>query len=369
MRRERFFRMARAEAIDMLRESRVVHLAAVDDGAPIFRTLNFALVDDALVFHGSPVGEKTAALGQEVVLSVEEIVALVPSYFVDPERACPATTLYRSVQLHGVLEPVDDAAQKARALQALMEKYQPEGGYVPIDPAHPAYGALYAKEVAALLVARVRLGELDGKSKLAQNRSPEEQRALCERLWARGLPDDPRAIERVRAANPGMATPRFLVFEPVFENSNTRSNSPMPVTLCCALDERDIEQATALLAHEYWNADEHPPARIAAALRASSATVGARDGGGRLIGCARAISDDHKYAWIYDVVVAPAWRGGGIGRAMMRLLLDHPRVRGAARVLLQTRDAQPLYRKLGFIDLAEAPRRPYTSTAMLRIQR
>ena len=53
----------------------------------------------------------------------------------------------------------------------------------------------------------------------------------------------------------------------------------------------------------------------------------------------------------------------------MRLCLDHPRVRGAARVLLRTRDAQPLYRKLGFIEEAEAPPRPYRSTGMLRIQR
>ena len=69
------------------------------------------------------------------------------------------------------------------------------------------------------------------------------------------------------------------------------------------------------------------------------------------------------------MVVAPEWRGCGLGQAVMRLCLDHPRVRGAARVHLQTRDAQPLYRKLGFIEEAEAPPRPYCSTGMLRIQR
>lgn len=53
----------------------------------------------------------------------------------------------------------------------------------------------------------------------------------------------------------------------------------------------------------------------------------------------------------------------------MRLLLDHPRVRGAASVLLATRDAQPLYQKLGFVEVALAPPRPYTSTTMVRIQR
>lgn len=372
MRRERFFRMDRAEAVALLAAAPVVHLAALgDDGAPLVRTLNAVVVDDALCFHGAAVGEKTAALGRPVVVAAEEIVAAVPSYYVDEERACPATTLYRSVQLHGVLEAVEAPAEKARVLTALMHKYQPEGGYVPIDPSHPRYGALYEKQVDSLLVGRVRLGgaALDGKAKLAQNRSPEERRVLCERLWARGRPGDPAAIELVRAANPDMPTPRFLQFEPAFKNSNGGSNPPLPVTLHCALAPADVAEATRLLAPEYWNAEMHPPPRIAGAIAASAATVGARDGEGRLVGCARAISDDHKYAWIYDVVVAPPWRGAGIGRALVRLLLEHPRVRGAASVLLQTRDAQSFYRALGFIELAEAPPRPYTSTAMLRIQR
>lgn len=368
MRRERFFRMERAAALALVAEAPVVHLAAAgDDGAPVLRTLHPVVVDGAVCFHGAPVGEKMLALGRPVVVAAEEIVASVPSYFVDAERACPATTLYRSAQLHGRLEAVEAPADKARVLAALMAKYQPEGGHAPLEPAHPSYAALYAREVAALSVTRVVPVMIDGKAKLAQNRSPAERRALCERLWARGLPGDPRAIELVRAAAPDTPTPAFLQFEHMFENSN--GGSILPVTLSCALDPTEYEAAARLLAPTYWNAGEHPPARIAGAFAASTATVGARDGEGRLVGCARAVSDDHKYAWIYDVVVAPAWRGAGIGRALVRLLLDHPRLRGVARVLLQTADAQPFYRKLGFIEASEAPPRPYASTAMLRIQR
>jgi ribosomal protein S18 acetylase RimI-like enzyme len=53
---------------------------------------------------------------------------------------------------------------------------------------------------------------------------------------------------------------------------------------------------------------------------------------------------------VHDVVVAPAFRGRGIGRAVMTLLLDHPAVRGALAVRLETRDADTFYRKLGFVD-------------------
>jgi hypothetical protein len=43
-------------------------------------------------------------------------------------------------------------------------------------------------------------------------------------------------------------------------------------------------------------------------------------------------------------------------------------VRHAWQLHLRTRDAQPLYKKLGFIDEADAPPRAFGSTGMLRIQ-
>jgi GNAT superfamily N-acetyltransferase/nitroimidazol reductase NimA-like FMN-containing flavoprotein (pyridoxamine 5'-phosphate oxidase superfamily) len=362
--------MATAEAMELLAAAPVVHLASTTAaGAPLMRTLHGVIVDDSLCFHAAPVGEKTEALGRPVVIAAEEIVATVPSYFTDPDRACPATTLYRSVQVHGQLESIEPPFEKARVLAALMKKYQPEGGYVPFEPSHPRYAELYDKQVAALWIGRVRLtaDAVDGKAKLAQNRSPAECVELCRRLWERGDDGDVRAIELVRAANRDMPTPPFLQFEPVFEDSNVRSNSP--VTLHCALGPRDVEGAVALLRDEYWNVGRHPPARIAGAHLGATAWVGARDGDGRLVASARATSDGHKAAWIYDVVVDPAWRGAGLGQAVTRLILDHPRVRRAAVVYLQTRDAQPFYRRLGFIDAAEAPPLPFTKTDMLRIQR
>ncbi len=378
MRRERFFRMARAEALALLADARVVHLATTTpDGAPVLRALHPVVVDDAVCFHAAQVGEKAESLGRAAVVSAEEVVAELPSYFIDAERACPATTLYRSVQLHGTLEAVEDEADKARVLAALMAKLQPEGGHAPIDPTHRSYAALYEKQVGSILILRVRIGDLDGKSKLMQNRSPEERLRVMERLWARGADGDDRAIELIRAANPDTPTPPFLRFEPPFKKSNGRSTTfagtaqamsrAIPATLHCALDARDVAAAVELLAPEYWN-DVHPPARIAGAIAGSTVFVGARVDG-RLVACARAVGDGHKYAWIYDVVVAPEWRGCGLGEAVTRLCLDHPRVRGAAQVWLQTRDAQRLYRKLGFIEEAEAPRRSFESTRMLRIQR
>jgi nitroimidazol reductase NimA-like FMN-containing flavoprotein (pyridoxamine 5'-phosphate oxidase superfamily) len=146
MRKETFFRMGRADAVELLRDAQSVYFATTSQtGEPIFRTMNAAVLDGTIGFHGAATGEKTFAMNRPVVVSAVDQVASLPSYFVDPERACPATTLYRSVQVHGVLTPIESGARKARVLAALMDKHQPEGGFVALDHEH----ALYAKEIAS----------------------------------------------------------------------------------------------------------------------------------------------------------------------------------------------------------------------------
>ncbi len=332
MRRE-MFRMSDDEALALLARAPFVHLAGVDEeGSPVLRALHVVVVDGALCFHASPAGEKTTLLGRPVVLCAEEVIAEVPSYFSDAERACPATTLYRSAQVHGVVTAVDDVETKARVLQEIMRRYQPEGLHRPITHDDP----MYAAAVRGLLVARVVPTAVDGKAKLAQNKKAEEVGALLERLWQRGAAGDARAVQLVRAANPSTTTPAFLA-------------APPGATLICACDHRHVDGAVALLASAYWNTTVSSAA-LATALPASSAWVAAVDDAGTVIGTARALSDNAKWATFYDVVVAETWRGHGVGSALVRLLLDHPAVRGAERVTLRTRDAQRVYAPFGFIE-------------------
>lgn len=331
MRREQHFGMKRPDALRFLSRATVHHLATTSQaGAPILRVVHGVVVDDALCFHGAPAGEKMDALGREAVVSVEEVVAEVPSWFADPERACPATTYYESVQLHGVLEEETDPAKKARALQALMEKLQPEGRHVPITHDH----ALYRKAVDGILIVRISLERLDGKCKVGQNKKPEELTRICELLWQRGDPGDPRAIERILEVNPTAPRPAFLA-------------APDGVRLCSAPDARDAAEVAALLDGAYWTGGM-ARVELARCQLTASAWVVARDETGRAIASARAMSDGARHAWIYDVIVHPAWRNRGIGPSVLRLLLDHPRVRGAKKVRLATRDAQPVYARLGF---------------------
>lgn len=337
MRRE-VFRSSREAGLELLRRAPFVHLAGVDDdGAPVCRAVHGVVVGDRLCFHGAPAGEKMAVVGKPVVVQASEVAAEIPSWFLDPVRACPATTLYESAQVHGVLERIDDADQKAAVLQALMERYQPEGRHRPITAGDP----LYAGAVKGILILGVSLATLDGKSKLAQNRSPEEVSLLLEHLWRRGAPGDARAVDLVRAANPLAPLPGFLA-------------APPGVSLRVALDATFLEEACDLLGAVYWNRDV-PRATIARAHRGSSAWVGALDEQGALVATARALADGAKWGTLYDVLVREDWRGRGVGSALVRLLLDHPAVRGCTKLTLRTRDAQELYARFGFAARASSP--------------
>jgi ribosomal protein S18 acetylase RimI-like enzyme len=266
---------------------------------------------------------------------------------VHPTRACPASTLYRSVQVHGTLREIADPAVKARALEALMQRWQPEGRYDPIDPEDPQYRG----ELAGTLVFAVPFERIDGKEKLGQNRKPGELRGILAGLWERGERGDVEAIEAVREANPGVPLPAFL-------------ESPGDgLRIHVALGEADLPAVEALLAGEYWW-EGQPRAWIGPAHRAAQAWVGVRAADGALVASARAVSDG-KTAWIYDVVVAPALRGRGLGKRLVALLLDHPAVRRAGFVMLRTRDAQGLYARFGFEDAAGRRRYPESSDMVL----
>jgi nitroimidazol reductase NimA-like FMN-containing flavoprotein (pyridoxamine 5'-phosphate oxidase superfamily) len=306
--------MAQGEAMALLDRVRTLHLAATDAaGRPILRAVHGVVCGDWLAFHAAPAGEKMEMLGRDAVVLAEEVVCEIPSWFLDPERACPATTYYRSVMAHGVLEEAIDLAFKAEVLDRLMKKMQPEGGHLPI--ASPAFSChpLYTKAIAGLLVARVALDRVDGKSKLGQNRRPDERAIVLERLWQRGDPGDTAAIELVRAANPTTPVPSFLA-------------APEGARLVCSLGDDALPEALRL--HGGDGRDEEPAA-IARRLRGAQAWVGARDvATGALVASAAAAGDGDDVAWVSDVAIAPS-ASREIEGALLRLLRDHPSVRGA----------------------------------------
>jgi len=85
---------------------------------------------------------------------------------------------------------------------------------------------------------------------------------------------------------------------------------------------------------------------------------------GRQIGFARVVTDRATFAYLADVFVLPEERSRGHGRWLVQAVLDHPELQGLRRWLLGSRDAQGLYRKLGFA----APAPPFAFLERLDAQ-
>ena len=122
-----------------------------------------------------------AAVFDEVALGAEiGEVGLITTDGTPPRYACPATHFYKSVEIRGRCDLVDDLAEKAEALQALMEKYQPEGGHDPIRASDP----VYAKALAGVAVFRVS-GAWTAKVKFGQNETAQKRRIMIDKLRER----------------------------------------------------------------------------------------------------------------------------------------------------------------------------------------
>ncbi|MER5389285.1 GNAT family N-acetyltransferase [Saccharopolyspora sp. NPDC002686] len=95
-----------------------------------------------------------------------------------------------------------------------------------------------------------------------------------------------------------------------------------------------------------WRRREHVERQIDLAWR----VVGAyRKSDGRQIGFARAFSDGVAGAYLADVFVLPEARGHGVGKAVLRTMIEDGPGRDF-RWMLHTDDAHGLYRAFGFTE-------------------
>jgi GNAT superfamily N-acetyltransferase len=70
------------------------------------------------------------------------------------------------------------------------------------------------------------------------------------------------------------------------------------------------------------------------------------------VGFGRVITDFSTFGWLADFFVLKEHRGKGISKMMLSYLFDQPWYNRLRRVMLNTSDAQGLYRQFGFRDLA-----------------
>lgn len=78
--------------------------------------------------------------------------------------------------------------------------------------------------------------------------------------------------------------------------------------------------------------------------------------GAQQVGFARVVTDYATFAWLADVFVLEEYRGRGLGKWLVEVILAHPQLQGFRRWALSTKDAHEIYRGFGFNELARPER-------------
>jgi ribosomal protein S18 acetylase RimI-like enzyme len=87
------------------------------------------------------------------------------------------------------------------------------------------------------------------------------------------------------------------------------------------------------------------------------------------VGLARVVTDRATFAYLCDVYVLPSHRRLGLGEWLVATVISHPDLQGLRRFSLVTKDAQGLYRKFGFTEVAVAGRHMEIARPGLYLQR
>ena len=164
-----------------------------DDGTPHIGLYPFVYDGTTFDLHLVRADEQIRDLKgrSRCLLELDEVLGVIPSYWVHPEYAGSATAYHRTVIFECVASVVEDPGAVAAQQVRLLARYQPEGGFRPLDPGDPLYrGAMAQLAAVSLEVTRCR-----AKFKLGQNRPPEARRRVITELRKRGRANDLRTAD------------------------------------------------------------------------------------------------------------------------------------------------------------------------------
>jgi len=174
---------SKEKIIEFLSSQQTGRISSIDEnGYPQIIPMNFVFINDAVYMHSHIRGEKLDNIrrNKKVGFEVDKSLEFLPSYFSDPTDASLADTLYISVVIKGNGSIVSDKEEKTTALNGLIKKYQPEGGYEPIKPEMEVL-----KEVE---VIKIVPESLKGKYKIGQNMDMKSRIDLARQILKRNSP-------------------------------------------------------------------------------------------------------------------------------------------------------------------------------------
>jgi len=171
---------SKEKMIEFLNKQETGRICSIDkEGYPQIIPMNFVYAKEAIYMHSHIKGEKLENISRnhKVGFEVDKSLEFLPSYFTHPTDASQADTLYISVVIKGTASIVTDRKEKTFALNALMEKYQPEGGYEKLVPA--------MKVIDEVAIIKVLPTTMRGKYKIGQHLDKKSRLVLARQILER----------------------------------------------------------------------------------------------------------------------------------------------------------------------------------------
>jgi len=172
-----------------LHQEHVGRISTIDEnGYPQIIPMNFVFLNDAIYMHSHPRGEKIQNFkrNEKVGFEVDKELEFLPSYFEDPKNASLADTLYISIVMKGHASLVTDKEEKTFALNGLMKKYQPEGGYDPLTSD--------MRILDGVAVIKIIPKTLHGKYKIGQHMSSLDRLDLAQKILKKNSPSSKETL-------------------------------------------------------------------------------------------------------------------------------------------------------------------------------
>ena len=161
------------------------------DGVPHIGLYPFVYQGAAIELHVNRRDEQYADLKGRgrCLFEVDDVLGVIPSYWIHPEDAVMATAYHRTVIFECDAVVSEDPALLAEQQTRLLARYQPQGGFRAVTAGEP----LYRGAVASIVAIRLAVTDRRVKWKLGQNRPVEVRAKVVEELRKRGRPNDARA--------------------------------------------------------------------------------------------------------------------------------------------------------------------------------
>ncbi len=115
----------------------------------------------------------------------------------------------------------------------------------------------------------------------------------------------------------------------------------------------DLAEIHSFLTTSYWAAGI--PMEVVKKSIEHSLAFGVYKGD-QQVGFACVITDYATFAYLGDVFILEPFRGQGLSKWLMKVIVAHPELQGLRRWVLLTRDAHGLYQKVGFTELGSPER-------------